>query len=142
MVYRVTVHGMWRAVRRREKAGLPVRAIFTEFHDPAQTDPAEDAMDPVKRVQMFHKMGARQLGSPAFTYFQPPLNREEGEALAEAEHRPFLLAVIVTRRTARDEQNRPFVPRIVVKEFLTSYYEDCAGEGYQEVQASRQRAEG
>ena len=33
---RLLANAQWRAVRNREKGGLPIRAIFTEMHDPAQ----------------------------------------------------------------------------------------------------------
>lgn len=51
-------------------------------------------MDPVKRVRMFQHMGARQVGSPPLPYFQPPLDREEGQTLAELPHAPFLIAEV------------------------------------------------
>ena len=58
------------------------------------SDPEANAMDPVKRVRMFQHMGARQVGSPPLPYFQPPLDREEGQTLAELPHAPFLIAEV------------------------------------------------
>jgi len=125
-------NAMWAASKRRERQGWRIRAIFIEFHNPELVDdPGADAMDPVKRLEMFQHMGARQLGRPAFRFFQPPLHREDGQSLGNCEHCEFLMGVVVTSRTDRDSTTgEPFIPVDTVVAFFHAYYADCAGEDY------------
>jgi hypothetical protein len=132
---RYIANAMWAAVRRREKNdGWVIRAIFVEMHDPELAEDGEgDSMDPVKRVQMFHHLGVRQVGRPKFQYFQPPLHLEDGQTLAEAEHCPFLMGCVVTRRIPRDvKTGEPYVPTETLVGFLRAYYHDCLGARYED----------
>ena len=109
-------------------------AIFAEMHDPELVeDPEADAMDPLKRVRMFQHMGALQVGSPKIPHFQPPLgDLEPGQTLGDAEHTPFLLAVVCRKSTPRDPTTgQPYIAAEVVTGFVRDYYRDCAGAGYE-----------
>merc|ERR1712224_1062021 len=67
--------------------------------------------------------------APKFNYFQPPLRMSDGQVLSEAEHLPFLLGFVVTRKTSRDATTgEPFVPAQTVRDFVRAYYMDCAGD--------------
>jgi len=125
---------MWVSVRNLlQSEKLNCKAIFVEMHDPAlHEEGSEDSMDPTQRVRKMQKMGTRQVGSPAFKYFQPPLRREEGQSLADAEHPPYLLGAVQTKRTLKDAATgAPYVEAETVISFLRAFYHDCAGDDYE-----------
>ena len=54
----------------RLSRGQPVQAVFAEIHDPAQSDPDGDVLDPHARLRIMAKLGGLRI---PIDYLQPPL---------------------------------------------------------------------
>lgn len=60
-------------------AGVELRAVLGEVHDPAKADGDGDSMVPLDRIRAIHALGARRVPIP---YVQPPLGKQRERARA------------------------------------------------------------
>lgn len=85
-----------------------LRAILAETHDPAQTDPASDAMSPRDRIEVMKKLGAYLV---PVHYVQPELRPGDGRS------RKLLLITF-----ALDEHAKPSVSGKALTDFMHEFY--------------------
>lgn len=85
-----------------------LRAVFAETHDPAQIDPAEDAMSPRDRIEVMKRLGAQLV---PVRYVQPELRPGDGRS------RKLLLITFGV-----DADKPPVVAGKTITDFMHEFY--------------------